>query len=322
MSLRKSRLAVITFIYWVLLLYVIAALTFWFISLENLNDQMTDLRLNELRKDDVRYESQRTEILDQNRRKSIQYIGEGVTFLFLILVGAVFVYRAVRRQIKVSQQQQNFMMAITHELKTPIAITQLNLQTLLKRQLTDEQKEKLINKTLDEADRLNDLCNNILVTAQLEGGNYVPSTQNVNLSELAETIIQDFSDRFPHREFDTDIEQGINITGEELLLKMLLNNLIENALKYSSHKAVTVVLAKENHHVFLKVKDEGLGINAHEKQKVFEKFYRVGDEDVRKTKGTGLGLYLCKRIAKAHNANITISDNQPQGSIFTVTFKV
>jgi K+-sensing histidine kinase KdpD len=279
--------------------------------------------LNELKKDDVLYERQRAEILDQNRRKSFQYVGEGATFLVLILVGAVFVYRAVRRQIKVSQLQQNFMMAVTHELKTPIAITQLNLQTLQKRQLEGEQKQKLINNTLAEADRLNDLCNNILVAAQLESGKYEAAKQQINLSELTETVVQEFSNRFPQREFDTDIEQGILLTGEELLLKMMMNNLVENALKYSpKEKPVSIELEKEKNNICFKVKDEGIGISNKEKSKVFDKFYRVGDENVRKTKGTGLGLYLCKRIAKAHHGNIAVKDNQLQGSIFTVTFKL
>lgn len=323
MSLRKSRLAVITFVYWFLLLYIIAALVFWFFSLEKQNDQMTELRLNELKKDDILYERQRAEILDQNRRKSFQYAGEGATFLVLILVGAVFVYRAVRRQIKLSQQQQNFMMAVTHELKTPVAITQLNLQTLQKRQLEGEQKQKLITNTLAEADRLNDLCNNILVAAQLESGKYEAAKQQINLSELIETVVQEFSNRFPQREFDTDIEQGIQITGEELLLMMMMNNLLENALKYSpKEKPVSIELEKEKNNICLKIKDEGIGISNKEKNKVFDKFYRVGDENVRKTKGTGLGLYLCKQIAKAHNGNIAVTDNHSQGSIFTVTFRL
>ncbi|MFX9696122.1 histidine kinase dimerization/phospho-acceptor domain-containing protein, partial [Acinetobacter baumannii] len=82
-------------------------------------------------------------------------VGEGVTFLALIIIGAVFVFRATRRQLKLSQQQQNFMMAVTHELKTPIAITQLNLETLQKRKLEEDKQQKLISNTLQEARRLN-----------------------------------------------------------------------------------------------------------------------------------------------------------------------
>ncbi|WP_457848411.1 histidine kinase dimerization/phospho-acceptor domain-containing protein, partial [Staphylococcus aureus] len=90
-------------------------------------------------------------IEEAKKRKTAQYVGEGVTFLALIIIGAVFVFRATRRQLKLSQQQQNFMMAVTHELKTPIAITQLNLETLQKRKLEEDKQQKLISNTLQEA---------------------------------------------------------------------------------------------------------------------------------------------------------------------------
>ncbi|MFX9246833.1 histidine kinase dimerization/phospho-acceptor domain-containing protein, partial [Acinetobacter baumannii] len=81
-----------------------------------------------------------------------------ITFFLLIVVGAAFVYRSVRKQLLISQQQQNFMMAVTHELKTPIAVAQLNLETLQKRKLEESMREKLISNTLMEANRLNLLC--------------------------------------------------------------------------------------------------------------------------------------------------------------------
>jgi K+-sensing histidine kinase KdpD len=103
-------------------------------------------------------------MMNKNERPG-KYIGEGVTFLLVILVGAVFVYRATKKQILLSQQEQNFMMAVTHELKTPIAVTKLNLETLQKhkKDLDETKQQKLIINSLHEADRLNALTNNILV---------------------------------------------------------------------------------------------------------------------------------------------------------------
>src|SRR4051794_20464483 len=120
--LKTKRLATITVVYWFILLYIIAALVYWFISLEHQNGKMSNLLLNELKLEDPGYDKKVAKILDEKRRKTAQYIGEGSTFLALILIGAVFVYRATRRQLTLSQQQQNFMMAVTHELKTPIAV--------------------------------------------------------------------------------------------------------------------------------------------------------------------------------------------------------
>ncbi len=320
-KLMPQKLVVVSLVYWVLLTYMVAALLWWFIALEKQNRDITQIRITELMKDDPAFETKYEAIIKAQKRKTTQYIGEGSTFLALILLGAVFVYRATRRQLKLSQQQQNFMMAITHELKTPIAVTQLNLETLQKRKLDEEKQQKLINNTLQEANRLNSLCNNILLASQLDAGNYLRGEEEVNLSDLAEGCVDDFRTRFPHRQIQEQITPSLYLNGEALLLQMLVNNLLENALKYSpKEKPVTIILAEVNDRIVLTVSDEGQGIPPQEKKRIFEKFYRAGDENTRKAKGTGLGLYLCRKIAENHKGYISVTDNSPSGSSFTVTF--
>ncbi len=321
-DIQKRKLLTITIVYWVLLLYIIAALVWWFVALNQQNHALTITRLLELKQDDPTYAIQVDKILAIEQRKTTQYIGEGVTFFILIVIGAVFVYRATRKQIHLSGQQQNFMMAITHELKTPIAITKLNLETLQKRKLEESQQQKLIQNTLHEANRLNLLCSNILFASQLDAGAYTFTKNTVNFSDVVEGCVSDFKQRFPNRPISAAIMDNVEVYGEELLLQMLVNNLLENALKYAPKEtAVVVELTASPKEVILKVKDNGPGISDEEKTKVFDKFYRIGSENVRKTKGTGLGLYLCKKIASDHNANIMVTNNQPQGCIFAVTFK-
>lgn len=138
----NKRLLLITIVYWFLLLYIIAALIFWFISLQTQNEKMTALLINELLPADPLHAKKAGEIYNAYHRKRAQYIGEGFTFLVVILIGAVYVYRASRRHFRLSQQQQNFMMTVTHELKTPIAVARLNLETLQKRTLSTEQQKK------------------------------------------------------------------------------------------------------------------------------------------------------------------------------------
>ncbi|HUR12583.1 MAG TPA: hypothetical protein VM012_14505, partial [Flavitalea sp.] len=111
-SFKKKRLVLATIVYWILLLYIIVALVWWYIALERQSQQMTTYRMNELLPSDPAYIIKKQKILDEKKNETTQYIGEGATFLALILVGAVFVYRAVLRQINLQQQQQNFMMAI------------------------------------------------------------------------------------------------------------------------------------------------------------------------------------------------------------------
>jgi K+-sensing histidine kinase KdpD len=320
----NRRLTAVTIVYWALLTYMIAALLWWFIALVKQNDTLTAVQLQQLTGStgQVHIQTQTSEqLLQKQKRKRVQYIAEGLTFLALIVVGAVYVYRATRRQIRASVQQQNFMMAVTHELKTPIAVTQLNLETLQKRKLEPAQQEKMIASTLQEANRLNMLCNNILLASQLDSKAYKESRIEINFSDLVEGCIDSFKQHYPSRLVIEQIEPSLYLDGETLLLQMLVNNLLENAHKYAPQDTdITVVLAQKVTAIELLVIDNGKGIPDNEKPKIFEKFYRVGSEATRNTKGTGLGLYLCKKITQNHNANISVTDNKPQGSKFVVTF--
>ncbi|MEI7628663.1 MAG: ATP-binding protein [Bacteroidota bacterium] len=321
--LLKSKLTIVTAVYWILLSYMVAALLWWFIALDKQNKMISNIMLSELKREDPNYYRDANAIGNAAHRKTIQFISEGTTFLVLILVGAVFVFRATRRQIKLSQQQQNFMMAVTHELKTPIAVAQLNLETLQKRLLDEDKRQMLISNTLQEANRLNTLCNNILFAAQLDAGAYTTTKQEVNLSDLLEGCVDNFKKRFSTREIQEKISESIYLIGEPLLLQMLVNNLIDNANKYASKETpITVSLQQTGNQIEFSVADLGEGLAEDEKKKIFEKFYRVGEENTRKTKGTGLGLYLCKKIVQGHAGKIFVSNNQPQGSIFTVIFKI
>src|SRR5580692_1012804 len=152
MLFKKKRLAIATAVYWFLLVYSVTDLGWWFIALETKNHQIISYQLGQLRPDDPHSAARRSAILAEEKRQTVGYIGEGTTFLFLILLGALFVYREVRRHVRFQQQQQNFMMAVTHELKTPISVTKLNLETLRKHKLDEQRQEKMIQSALQETD--------------------------------------------------------------------------------------------------------------------------------------------------------------------------
>jgi len=323
-----KRFRYITVVYWLLLLYIVAALVWWFMSLEKQNQNLTNLRLSELNSqkatlDPKKFAEENFKIEDDSKRNTEKYIAEGVTFLILIFVGAFFVYRSTSKQFRVQLQQQNFMMAITHELKTPISVAMLNLETLQKYQLDAEKQKKLIRMTLQETSRLDTLINNILVSSQLEGGGYVFSKEELDFSSLFKDCIRDAKTRYPERNFIENIEPEIEIAGDPLLLQLLISNLIENAVKYSpKEKPIICKLNRLGKDVLMNIIDEGIGIADTEKTKIFEKFYRTGNESTRKTQGTGLGLYLCRKIAGDHNADISVTNNIPSGSNFAIHFHI
>jgi signal transduction histidine kinase len=269
--------------------------------------------------DDVSHQQKQNEIADARNRNTAQYLGEGIFFLILISAGAVFVFRAINRQFKQAQQQENFMMAITHELKTPVAITKLNLETLQKRQLNEEQRQKLISITIQEANRLNALCNNMLLTSQIEAGGYRIMKERIDFVRLVKDCAQEFIIRFPQRSIETQLPKQAFINGDLLLLQLAVNNLLDNAIKYSAKEGIVLLKMFEAHDgIHTRVIDEGPGISKIERDKVFEKYYR-GSKG--RTKGTGLGLYITKKIVEAHNGIIKIENNAERGTIFEIILK-
>ncbi|HEY0751475.1 MAG TPA: ATP-binding protein [Chitinophagaceae bacterium] len=322
----RKQLRIVTVVFWAFLFYIVAALGWWLISLEQQNKNLHELRRHELSIQSLSTADNNAElerIRESEKRNSVKYIAEGITFFLLIFFGAVYIWRLIKKQFFVQLQQQNFMMAVTHELKTPLAVARLNLETLQKHQLDPEKQKRVIDMTLQETLRLDTLINNILISSQFEGGAYRTVKEELDLSELTEEVFQQFHVRYPHRKVISEIEHDIDMNGDPLLMKLLISNLLENANKYSpKEQPVELKLSKKNNKITLQVTDQGWGISDEEKEMVFEKFYRAGREETRTTKGTGLGLYICKKIAENHNGIITIKDNEPQGSIFTVTFSL
>lgn len=322
MPFKSVKIKTIFFIYWFLLLYIIAALVWWFIALYQQNERMADYKIHllTLRGNE---NTEQINIIEQNRlRKRGQYIGEGSIFLLIISAGAIFLFRAVNKQLKLTRQQQDFMMAVTHELKTPLAVTRLNLETLQKRKLDDLQQARLIGNTLQESNRMNALCNNLLLSSQMEANGYKFTPEKINLSELVDSCLSDFQSRFPQRQINAELEDSIVVHADAFLLQMAVNNLLDNAIKYSSKETPIKVELKNNEAVcLLSISDEGKGISNENKQRIFEKYYRAGTEATQKSKGTGLGLFLVDRIIKAHHAKISVENNLPKGTVFIIELK-
>ena len=255
------------------------------------------------------------------RNKIFMIIGEGGVFLLLLFFGIWWIKKNVWQDLKRAQKEKNFLLAVTHELKTPIAAIRLNTQTLKNRKLTEEQSQDLCTDIITESNRLETLVNNILLATQFEQNTVLGNWQKTDFSALVEAQIKRFQQLFPERTVNSNIHSNIFLQAEENMLVSLLFNLLENANKYSPvSEPISVLLKGSEHIVLLEISDFGIGIPTAERKSVFEKFHRVGNEQTRSQKGTGLGLYIVKEICKAHKAEITISDNNPKGSRFQITF--
>jgi signal transduction histidine kinase len=311
---------IIYIFYWFLLAYILAALVFWYIALNNQTKKIYEFGRQTISPNDIQYAQKIKKIESLRDRKTTQYTGEGIIFLLLILAGAILIFRLIRKQLRLSHLQQNFMMAITHELKTPIAVTRLNLETMQMRKLDDDQKNQLISSTIQEANRLNTLCNNMLLTSQIDAGGYMIANEKFDLGIVVNDCVEDFKNRFPSRNIEVDIKNENMISGDRLLLQLAINNLLDNALKYSGKDNVVLIkIFKPDKAIFLQVIDEGRGIDAGEKRKIFDKYFRGVNTQ---TKGTGLGLYLTKEIVRQHHGSITVINNIPHGSVFEIQFKI
>ena len=318
-KIKARPLRLIYIFYWFLLAYILAALVFWFIDLNLQNRELSQLRLNAVNPNDTQYVQKVDHIEKARHRKTTQYAGEGITFLLMILAGAVYVFRVIKRHLVQSEQQKNLMIAITHELKTPIAVTRLNLETMQMRKLEFSQQQKLIRSSIQEANRLNNLCSNMLFMSQLNSGDSSLTKETIDLSNLADDCAADFITRYPDRKIELDLQSEIIITGDKLLLQLAINNLLDNAIKYSGKEDVVLIkVFKDNKKVKLQVIDQGIGIKEFEKKKVFEKYFRGS---AMQAKGTGLGLYLTKEIVKQHHGIISIKNNEQRGCTFEIQLK-
>ncbi len=315
-----------TIAYTLLLLYVVSAIIFWGYSLNKQSRVIFELEkeniaLETAAKRPIDVDAALKSIREKKIRRTKQYLGEGSTFLLIILLSAGIVYFAYYHQRKLSKLQQNFMLSVTHELKTPIAGIKLNMQTLEKRKLAEDVQMKLIKSSVNETNRLNDLCNNILIATQLESAKRAMYSEEISLLRIVNEVVDEMRARYADMRIEVQSRgEDKIIKGDATLWKLVISNLIGNARKYSPQEDLIVVeLKQQQHKTTLAVKDTGSGIPDNEKKRIFEKFYRIGNENTRSSKGTGLGLYIVKKIVQLYKYDISVKNNTPQGSIFEVT---
>lgn len=306
-------------IFVLLVVYVLFQFLWWTYLIFDLNAEIARLKIEILNQSNYHKSALASDLIKENlKAKRLMIMGEGSVFLLLLLFGVFQIYKSIKKQTYLNHQQNNFMLSITHELKTPLASTRLQLETLLKRDLPKDKQEKILANALNDTDRLNNLIENILLASRVESSHFILHKEKVNVVELINQLLMKsnvFSGAKERIVFSAT--ESIEALVDKLAFSSIIINLIDNALKYSNDQ-VTVELKKLSQGFELMVSDKGEGVSEQEKLNVFNKFYRTGSEETRKTKGTGLGLYIVKRLVEAHGGSIEVMDNADKGAVFVL----
>lgn len=257
---------------------------------------------------------------DLINKRITMIVGEGGVFIILLIIGLWKIRSSVRKEFELSQRQNNFLLSVTHELKTPIAANKLYLQTIQKRNPDEDQRNELIIKALKENERLEKLIDNILHATRVENRALKAIKEKVNLNHFLEILLVQFRKRYPNAKIDLTSHFLGEVMIDVFMIETVISNLIDNAIKYSGENPIVKLTTESfENKVMITVSDNGIGIDEEEQKNIFSKFYRVGNEDIRTQKGSGLGLFIAQEFLKLHNGKIHYFSNKPKGSIFQIT---
>lgn len=247
---------------------------------------------------------------------------EGPFFLAVMLAGLWVIAHSLASEREFKRRQQNFLMAATHEFRTPISTLRLLVQTLELREVPKEKRLSYLTHMGQEISRLEDLSERLLATARLEQGFRQANASVHDLNEAVESALSRQQPVLEARGATISLEpspQPLPVELDPEAFALVLSNLLENAVKYSpdTNKPVWVRLKAQDGRAVLEVEDRGIGIRRGELAKVFEPFYRAGDEATRETQGLGLGLYLVRSITELMGGRVGVEVLE-QGTRLTV----
>jgi signal transduction histidine kinase len=310
-DMTKSRTT--RYVFRLLAAYVLFQFFWWAYHIIQLHGVVRDLEISMV-------DSAQVEAIQAGYWKKVwMVLGEGAVFVILLLFGLWRIGAYLRKEAELARQERNFMLAVTHELKTPVATLRLFLDTLRSRELPKVQSTRILEDALNETHRLDHLVENILLSTQFEQVHQAVF-DDLDFSRFVERIVKKLEHTAGQEHtVQLVIEPDIQLHGDANLLESLVANLVDNAVKYSpAGSEIQVELKKRNGVALLRVLDQGQGIAKEEQLKIFKKFYRVGNEETRRSKGTGLGLYLVAQIAHQHGGEVSVRPVLPSGSCFEV----
>jgi len=253
----------------------------------------------------------------------------GIVFFALIIAGMVVNTIFLVRELRRSEQHDSFINAVTHELKTPIASIRLHLETMQRRELPESQKQEFYRLMLSDADRLTETVEQVLRAGRAGDKKAGREKSEVDFRQLVRDCMDATRarhhlqpDAIHYEDIATD-GGGIQVRGSADDLRTAIFNVLDNAVKYSGAKVDVRVRLEtpDEKRIVLRVQDHGVGIPPDDIKRVFKRFYRVADRSLAHIKGTGLGLFIVKAIAKKHGGKV-FAESGGEGQGTTVTLEL
>ena len=260
------------------------------------------------------------------RERQLRYVRmfsyEGPFFLAIVLVGLYVIALSLRSEAEFKRRQQNFLMAATHEFRTPISTLRLLTESLQLREWPRQKQLEYLTKMGQELGRLEQLGEHILTTARLEQGLAPGQIKQEDLSQIVRNIVEQQKGVLESKGARLHLEpfpQPLRVDVDAQAFALVISNLLDNALKYSpdSDKPIWVRLGSQGKQAYVQIEDRGVGIPRKERARVFEPFYRSGSEMTRSAKGLGLGLYLVRTITELFGGKV-VCEALPKGTRFTL----
>ena len=247
----------------------------------------------------------------------------GILSITVIMTVLVLFTVFLVREIREVRRRDSFIDSVTHELKSPLASLQLALETMVRPGLPDDRREELRGMMLDDVARLAALIDGILDANRVEHGRLAMARDEVDLRELVGESVDALSRR--HKLTDgaiaVEVASGLDMLTDETVLRTVVDNLVDNAIKYSDAPREIRVRASLDgeREVLLEVEDRGIGIPKRDLKRIFERFYRAPEEAVRQRHGTGLGLFLVQALVRSLGGRVEAqSEGAGQGTTMRV----
>jgi len=252
---------------------------------------------------------------------SVSILVIGLGLLVLAIIGMSLLFRHLNLQFKRTKMYDDFIANVTHELKTPLASINLYLDTITKRDVSEEQLNNFINRMQKDTNRLNELINKILDVAKIDQKEKEYSCQVKDTTDLFKKVFDELQIQYPDINININIEEDDSqcLLDREAILTVL-KNLVDNSRKYSKEgPEIKIKLWTTKNWIKITYIDNGIGIPAGDEKKIFNKFYRSDKKKFGKVGGSGLGLYIVKEIIKYHRGKIkATSEGIEQGTKFII----